>query len=551
MSPHGRRVAVITPLEEDVPVQVSAYKAWMPRYGSVPVAQAIKDAGFEVRHYCEHSGSVIDWDYVLSCDYVCFSLMTFCAHRGYRYARHVRSRSNAVIIFGGCHASVAAEDCLGYCDYVVRNEGEEAVVELLHTLEGGGDPTHVLGISMHDDGNGYRHNPDRSFMRDLSREVDLSVIDGYPRNTLGRFVSEPLKRGHLPRISLPVAQTSRGCVHRCRFCMVRYELGSEYRRRPPEVVVREVRQAFDFLRSRTIFLVDNDFTHRTDHALAILEPLIRMYKGHFNIYFFSRVDLARKPDLLEALSRIDNVYIGVGFESTNDQTLSQFCKGQRESDFEESVRTLHSRGFNIHGLFIFGADADTVDSLGETVRFAVKNKLYTVGFSALYDVPGKERSLGLPQLIPDHRFIHRDWRLFTGHFVVFFPKLMRPSQLQRVVVEGQRRFFRENRDTFFQYFPVYASSVPYLRYLEKAEMGLYDSSDRLIEERLRGRAYEDLVTEVPISASRLVQGRETVEFLLQNASRPKAWRMLASNFSMSRRRRGEPGFSGNLPILEP
>lgn len=523
----------------------------MPRYGSVPVAQAIKDAGFEVRHYCEHSGSIVDWDYVLSCDYVCFSLMTFCAHRGYRYARRVRSRSNATIIFGGCHASVAPEDCLGYCDYVVRNEGEETAVELLQTLEGGGDATSVRGVSMRDDGDGYRHNQDRSFMRDLSREVDLATIDGYPRNTFGRFVSEPFKRGHLPRISLPVAQTSRGCVHRCRFCMVRYELGSEYRRRRPELVVREIRQAFDFLRSRTIFLVDNDFTHRTDHALAILEPLIRTYKGHFNIYFFSRVDLAHKPELLEALSRIDNVYIGVGFESTNDQTLSQFCKGQRESDFEESVQTLHSRGFNIHGLFIFGGDADTVNSLGETVRFAVRNRLYTVGFSTLYDIPGKERSLGLPQLIPDHRFIHRDWRLFTGHFVVFFPKLMRPSQLQRVVVEGQRRFFRENRDTFFQYFPVYASSVPYLRYLEEAEKGFYDSNDCLIEDRLEGRTYEDLATEVPITASRLVRGRETVEFLLQNASRPKAWRMLASNFSVSRRRRGEPGFSGNLPILEP
>jgi radical SAM superfamily enzyme YgiQ (UPF0313 family) len=544
------RVAVVTPLEDDVPVQVSAYKAWMPRYGSVPVAQAIADAGFEVRHYCEHSGSVVDWDYVLSCDYVCFSLMTFCAHRGYRYARRVRARSSATIVFGGCHASVAAEDCLDYCDYVVRNEGEESVVDLLLTLEDGRDPTEVLGISMRD-GKEYRHNADRPFMQDLSREVDLSVIEGYPRNTLGRFVSEPLKRGHLPRISLPVAQTSRGCVHRCRFCMVRYELGSEYRRRPPEIVVREIAEAFGFLRSRTVFLVDNDFTHRTDHALAILEPLIEMFQGHFNIYFFSRIDLARKPKLLEVLSRIDNVYIGVGFESTNDQTLSQFCKGQREEDFEQSVRALHSRGFNIHGLFIFGGDADTVESLEKTVRFAVRNKLYTVGFSALYDIPGKERSLGIPQLIPDNRFIHRDWRLFTGHFVVFYPKRMRPSQLQRMVVNGQRRFFRENRDTFFQYFPVYASSVPYVSYLEKVEEGLYDSNDCLIEERLRPTTYDDLPTQVPIKGSWLVEARETLEFLTQNATRPKAWRMLASNFSMSRRRRGEPGFSGNLPILEP
>lgn len=538
-------IAVITPIEDGIPVQVSAYKAWMPRYGSVAVAQALKDAGYEVRHYCEHSGSIIDWEWVYSCEYIGLSLMTFCARKGAEYARRIRANSRARIIAGGCHASVAPEDCLSFADIAVRNEGEAALLEVLEALDRGEDLAEVKGISYRDGAGRVRHNPDHPFISDLTQVVDISLIEGYPRNDPRRFIGEALRRRQIPRISLPVAQTSRGCVHRCRFCMVKFELGFTYRRRPPEVVVEEIRRAFAHLRSRTIFLVDNDFTHDTDHALAVLDPLVKEYKGRFSIYFFSRIDLARKPRLLEALRAIDNVYIGVGFESTNDSTLSEFSKGQRQGDFIESVSTLHGCGFNIHGLFIFGADTDTVGSLEETVGFALRNKLYTVGFSALYDIPGKEQTLGLPQLIPDHRFIHRDWRLFTGHFVVHYPKQMRPSQLQRVIIEGQKRFFRENRATFFQYFPVYASSEPYIRYLQQAEQGLYDDQDRLIEERLDGRTYGDLPQLVPLRASRWVQSRETGEFILQNAFRAKAWQMLTSNFG-TRGQRAEPLVPGSL-----
>lgn len=525
------RITLITPIEDDIPVQVSAYKAWMPRYGSVAVAQALKDTGYEIRHYCEHSGSVIDWDYVLSSDYVCFSLMTFCAYRGYRQAERIKEQSDATIIFGGCHATVAPEDCLNHCDYVIRNEGEETILELIETLENDGNVSGIQGISFRENSGVYRHNTDRPFMSDLSRQVDISVIEGYPPNRLGRFIWEAIRRHQIPKISLPVAQSSRGCVHQCRFCMVKYELGSQYRQRPADVVLAEITHAFEHLGSRTIFFVDNDFTHNTDHALSILEPLVDTYGGHLSIYFFSRVDLAKKPELLRVLSKIDNVYLGLGFESTNDETLSQFSKGQTRSEFEEDVRILHDFGLNIHGLFIFGADADTEKSLTETVSFALNSKLYTVGFSALYDIPGKEKTVGIPQILPDHRFIHRDWRLFTGHFVVFFPKQIRPSRLQRLIIEGQRHFFRKNRDTFYQYFPVYASSEPYCRYLEEQERDLYDSQDRLIEERLQNRTFEDLADFVPIKPSRLVQVREIGEFLAQNTFRATAWKMLARNFN--------------------
>jgi radical SAM superfamily enzyme YgiQ (UPF0313 family) len=53
------------------------------------------------------------------------------------------------------------DDALQHCDYVVRGEGEETVVELLEALSDGGKPYGVKGVSFWD-GNQIVHNPPRS-----------------------------------------------------------------------------------------------------------------------------------------------------------------------------------------------------------------------------------------------------------------------------------------------------------------------------------------------------------------------------------------------------
>jgi len=130
------------------------------------------------------SGSTIDWDYVARSDYVCFSLMSFCSHRGYALMKKVRSLTNVPIICGGSHATVLPGECLDYADYAVRNEGEATVIELLSALDNHRDVAGIAGISYRD-GGAVVHRPNREFIVDLNWSVDYSIIDGYGTSEAG------------------------------------------------------------------------------------------------------------------------------------------------------------------------------------------------------------------------------------------------------------------------------------------------------------------------------------------------------------------------------
>ncbi|MHC4179346.1 MAG: cobalamin-dependent protein, partial [Planctomycetota bacterium] len=142
-----KRIAIISPLEEHPPLEGFSRIVNLPRYGTTCIATVLRDAGYEVRAFSEFVRCEVDWDYVFSADYVCFSLLSFCSHRGYDMADRIRTKTSVPIVFGGSHPSVLPTDCLGHCDYVVRNEGEGTILELLGALERGAGVEDILGIS--------------------------------------------------------------------------------------------------------------------------------------------------------------------------------------------------------------------------------------------------------------------------------------------------------------------------------------------------------------------------------------------------------------------
>jgi hypothetical protein len=93
----------------------------------------------------------------------------------------------------------------------------------------------------------------------------------------------------------------------------------------------------------------------------------------------------------------------------------------------------------------------------------------------------------------------------TGNFVTYFPKQMKPSTLQREMLEWYRRFYSVFRAFkyllrlrprqaahmlvlwMFTHRPLQKHMERYIMYLEKVEKGLYDEFGNLIESMLEGR----------------------------------------------------------------
>ena len=98
----------------------------------------------------------------------------------YKITKYLRKLSNAILIAGGVHVTFNPEEALknGF-DYVIKNEGESTLIELLEYLKAeSGYFRNIRGLVYKKDGNPFK-NPPRDFITGLdtllSRFIKLQL----------------------------------------------------------------------------------------------------------------------------------------------------------------------------------------------------------------------------------------------------------------------------------------------------------------------------------------------------------------------------------------
>ena len=76
------------------------------------------------------------WSFIESSDIVCISTITSTAIKAYRMGKRVRALYIPVIM-GGAHPTFLPDEAMDYADFVIRGEGENALVELLEHMDKG------------------------------------------------------------------------------------------------------------------------------------------------------------------------------------------------------------------------------------------------------------------------------------------------------------------------------------------------------------------------------------------------------------------------------
>jgi len=503
-------------------MEITSGKVFMPRYGPLALASSLESQGYDVVLFDENAGSKLDWDRIRSSNVLCFSLMSFCAQKGYSYIQKVRHVSNATIIIGGLHASMMPEECLDHCDWLVRREGDETLPLLIAAIFGDGDPRAIPGVSYKKADGSVIHNPDSSFVSDINHSIKPCLVDGYRPITIRKIFSDIIAN-YVPRFNILPVQATRGCPHRCSFCFVKHELGTEYRKRDPDDVVRDIALGMAHLKTNYIFFVDNDLTIDRKYTKILFKKLIDRFSGRLNFYFFARVSLGHDTELLDLASRAGNVCVAVGVESINNTTLKQLNKGQTREEIVEALAAFRKNKIDLQALTIFGGEDDTRETIRETIDFYLENQVYNIGICCLYDFPFKKRLFGYEQMWPDYRFIHYDWRFYNGNFVVFYPRRMKPSTLQREVFLAFRRFYKRQKKTVFQFHPSLATVKHYIPYLESIEKDLYSTDEILQENKLYNLERSEHIS---LNVSKFSTFNEALLFYLQNSVRPISWNFL-------------------------
>ncbi len=381
-------------LIEPASTEANVYsKLRMPLLGPVYLGSILKNRGHEVRIFIE---DILRPDYSkLDADVFGISILTSTAKRGYLIANKFPKEK---VIIGGVHASLLPEEALSYCRQVVVGEAEEVICDV---VEGKIKDRIVQGKAVQD--------------LDKLPYPDFSLIQGYK-----------VARGMMP------ISTSRGCPFDCTFCSVTKIFGRKYRFRSAPNVVAELASR----KANSFFFCDDNFTafpSRTRNLLKLMmDHKIRSWSCQV------RCDAAKDEALLGLMAKAGCAVACVGFESVNDKTLAAFQKKQSLQDIINAIRSFHKKKIKVHGMFVLGGDDDSVKTVWDTLKFAIKQKIDTIQMSILTPFPGTKVHEDLKK---EKRIFSHDWSLYDGQHVVFFPKLLSARQLQINIVKAYCKYY--------------------------------------------------------------------------------------------------------------
>ncbi len=415
-----RKVVLVEPSPADLHI-FSRFA--LPRLGVVLLGTILRDLGHDVTVMVEDVQE-LDFDTLVGADLVGLSAISSTAGRSYAIADQLRAHGIPVVM-GGPHVTHMADEAIEHCDYVVRGEGERALPRLIETLSHGGDLGLVNNLSWRDEGV-VKHNALAPLEPDLDRfpDPDMSIVQG--------FRGAPPLFGR--RRIVPI-MTSRGCPHDCSFCSVTTTFGRKMRYRSVERVLAEMKK-YD-IRKTVYFIYDDNFAaspRRMRELLAGFRTLPHRPKWSAQV----RADVARDEALLDEMKAAGCNTVFIGLESVNQESLESAGKRQDLQRVSEHLTRLTSRGISVHGMFVFGFDTDSHDTMTRTVAFARKHRLFSVQFLILTPLPGSRTHR---EMEASGRIMLRDWSLYDAHHVCFRPDHVTPAELQRWQCEGHERFY--------------------------------------------------------------------------------------------------------------
>jgi radical SAM superfamily enzyme YgiQ (UPF0313 family) len=350
-------------------LQMIPERAMTPPLGLITVA-ALCPATWEIR-LIDHAFQELRDEDLKWADLVMVSAMHAQRADALTVLRRARDLGRRTFV-GGPWASTDPEAVLLVADHVMVGEAEEAFPGIAAALENG--TAHAL----------YRIVDKPDMTRSPVPRFDLLQRDKYT--------------------SMPI-QFSRGCPFQCEFCDIITIYGRRPRAKTPTQVIQELNVLRRLGWRNEVFIVDDNFIGNHAQALQLSRELIEWQKLHqqpFSFYTEASIDLASRPELMEAMVEANFMYVFIGIETPSAEALKESRKFQnlRKNNVEQ-VRIIQEKGLWVLAGFIVGFDSDDetifarqLDFIDQTaIAWAMAGILMAPPTTALFDRMKREGRL--------------------------------------------------------------------------------------------------------------------------------------------------------------
>ena len=274
---------------------------------------------------------------------------------------------NIKVMVGGIQATISPEAYFNKnVDYVFKSTTRENVAQLMDQLKHGTNEE-IMGVYS-------RKRQYQSTLESCQNEYikpDRECSRQYRKNY--KYV------GYSP---CAILQTSYGCRNHCKFCV-------RWRIEGPKVVELPVEDVVDELNSLEepyVMIIDNDFLINEKRLLAFLDLVEKRNIQKKYIVYGSVKSILEKEYLFERLAKVGIVAVIVGYESFDDEQLTEWNKGATVDDNFRATQVLRKNGIAIWGSFILLPDF-TKEDFRKLIRYHKKLKPELLTFSPLVPHP--------------------------------------------------------------------------------------------------------------------------------------------------------------------
>ncbi|NQS98400.1 MAG: B12-binding domain-containing radical SAM protein [candidate division Zixibacteria bacterium] len=323
------------------------------------VMSAVRQAGHEVKmiedDFQKASAMIEDW----KPDFVGYSAFTGYHKQLIDLNRRLKERHEFISLFGGPHPTFFPEMVKEEgVDIVCRGEGEEAVVELLDSVQRGEDYSGVRNFWIKLNGQIHRNE-----VRPLQDDLDKIA---FPARDL--FYQFPQARNSKVRI----VNTARGCPYACTYCY-NYKIKELYksfgaphlRHRGVDSIIEEILQLKAKYPIEFVYFGTDNFTTLKDWVFEFSEK----YRRKLNIPFLcgSRPETI-SPEVCRALKSANCASVYMGIESGNEEIRRNLLNRKMNNDrIITAAQNIHEAGLKLATFNMMLFPGETLEQAWDTL----------------------------------------------------------------------------------------------------------------------------------------------------------------------------------------
>jgi len=300
-------------------------------------------------------------------DILGFMLTAYMFRQTLEWIIFFKEKTNLPVVVGNVLLELYPKEVMSHkeIDYGIIGSAQQSFPLLLAAIEGGVKAKDIKGVCCKEDGDIIINRPDN-----LKEDFDTLPFPArhlLPNHKYSTIISK--------RKNFTIMLTSKGCPSQCGFCHVK---NIPYSSRNPEGVIDEIEECYKKYNIREIEFFDPVFTFDKKRIIDICKG-IRKKDMDVSWACRARVDQV-DSELLEEMKSAGCARIYYGVECGNQNVLNNVSKGITLERIKKIIDLTKKQRILTLGFFLIGAPGDSIESIKETIRFALTLKLDYVQF---------------------------------------------------------------------------------------------------------------------------------------------------------------------------